>query len=100
IPRAKSNQAGRCIVNSARISKWLEVRVRVLSNTSELIVVKPLRDNTSGRVDDESNASEMIGHQPIRNAALDHIVRHILARAIHESRHDLIASIQLRDRRE
>jgi len=56
-----------------------------------------LLDVAVGGVDDESRAPEMVTDDPIRRAALDHVVGHVEARTVDEAGNDVTRSIEFGD---
>jgi hypothetical protein len=86
------------IKESTCVPERLEPRRGILGDAAELIVVDPLCHDAIGGVHHQPHTAQVIGDQPVRDPALDHVVRHIGPGAVDEPTHHLLASVQLGDR--
>ena len=85
------------VVQPAREAERLEARIRVREEVPEFIVLEGLRDLARRGVDHQPRAAEMIRNDAVRLTTLDHIVRHIDARGVHEATHDVAGAVDLRE---
>ena len=86
------------VVEPAGEAEGLEARIGVSRDVAELVVVNPLNDRASGRVNDQSWAAEVITDDPVRHASLDHIVWDVGFAAVDEARDHVPSTVQFRYR--
>src|SRR5439155_2377038 len=89
----EASEASVLVVETAREAEGLEAGVGVERDVAELVVVDPLRNRTSGSVDHQSRATEMIGDDPVRDAGLDQVIWHIGFAAVDEARDDIARTV-------
>ncbi|MDH5511191.1 MAG: hypothetical protein OEZ32_12690 [Nitrospinota bacterium] len=85
------------VVDAASEGEGLEAGVRVLGNIPKFVVVDALGYGAIRRIDNKSHGAQMVTYNPIRHAALDHVVGHMALAGIDESGDNIPRAVQFGD---
>jgi hypothetical protein len=98
VTRTKSDESGSVVEEATHVPEWLKSGICIREHASVLVVVQPLRYLTSGHIDDQPNASEVIRDDSIPSAIAHQIFWHIDAQPIDEAASNVSVRVQLATR--